>query len=185
MSVLIVIADIVDKTASFVARNGVEFENRIRANEQGNSKFKFLDADNPYHTYYQSKVKEFKEGVTTESSIPKPTLTQRFQTSIKQEFIPKEPPPDPEFMAEPATINAYDLCALCTVSLTFPSRRSDLIKMTALFCARNGRHFMTQLMNREARNYQFDFLKPQHSNFPYFTKLVEQYTKVRNASDFC
>ena len=33
-------------------------------------------------------------------------------------------------------------------------------------------------MNREIRNFQFDFLKPQHSNFPYFTKLVEQYTKV-------
>ena len=28
------------------------------------------------------------------------------------------------------------------------------------------------------RNYQFDFLKPQHSLFNYFTKLVEQYTKV-------
>ena len=28
------------------------------------------------------------------------------------------------------------------------------------------------------RNYQFDFLRPQHSLFQYFTKLVEQYTKV-------
>ena len=33
-------------------------------------------------------------------------------------------------------------------------------------------------MNREQRNYQFDFLRPQHSLFNYFTKLVEQYTKV-------
>ncbi|VDP10592.1 unnamed protein product [Soboliphyme baturini] len=33
-------------------------------------------------------------------------------------------------------------------------------------------------MTREARNFQFDFLKPQHSNFAYFTKLVEQYTKI-------
>lgn len=53
--------------------------------------------------------------------------------------------------------------------------------MTALFVARNGRQFLTQLMTREARNFQFDFLKPQHSNFTYFTKLVEQYTKVRLA----
>ncbi|CAB4060906.1 SF3A1 [Lepeophtheirus salmonis] len=28
------------------------------------------------------------------------------------------------------------------------------------------------------RNYQFDFLRPQHSLFQYFTKLLEQYTKV-------
>lgn len=52
------------------------------------------------------------------------------------------------------------------------------MRLTAMFVARNGRQFLTQLMNREVRNYQFDFLKPQHSNFPYFTKLVEQYTKV-------
>ena len=44
--------------------------------------------------------------------------------------------------------------------------------------ARNGRQFLTNLMNREQRNYQFDFLRPQHSLFQYFTKLLEQYTKV-------
>lgn len=55
---------------------------------------------------------------------------------------------------------------------------SDIIKLTAMFVARNGRQFLTQLMTREARNSQFDFLKPAHSNFSYFTKLVEQYTKV-------
>ena len=33
-------------------------------------------------------------------------------------------------------------------------------------------------MNKEQRNYQFDFLRPQHSLFQYFTKLLEQYTKV-------
>nr|CAH8819671.1 unnamed protein product [Trichobilharzia regenti] len=33
-------------------------------------------------------------------------------------------------------------------------------------------------MNREQRNYQLDFLRAQHSMFGYFTKLVEQYTKI-------
>lgn len=33
-------------------------------------------------------------------------------------------------------------------------------------------------MAREQRNFQFDFLRPQHSLFQYFTKLLEQYTKV-------
>ena len=37
---------------------------------------------------------------------------------------------------------------------------------------------MTILINREQRNFQFDFLRPQHSLFQYFTKLLEQYTKV-------
>lgn len=54
--------DIVDKTASFVARNGPEFESRIRQNELGNPKFNFLNVGDPYHAYYQHKVKDFKEG---------------------------------------------------------------------------------------------------------------------------
>ena len=33
-------------------------------------------------------------------------------------------------------------------------------------------------MSKEARNPQFDFLKPAHGLFNYFTKLVEQYTKI-------
>jgi splicing factor 3A subunit 1 len=52
------------------------------------------------------------------------------------------------------------------------------VKLTAQFVARNGRQFLTNLMNREQRNYQFDFLRPQHSLFQYFTKLLEQYTKI-------
>lgn len=54
--------DIVDKTASFVARNGPEFEARIRQNELGNPKFNFLNAGDPYHAYYQHKVNEFRDG---------------------------------------------------------------------------------------------------------------------------
>lgn len=54
----------------------------------------------------------------------------------------------------------------------------DIMKLTAQFAARNGRAFISQLGQRESRNYQFDFLRPSHSLFPYFTELVKQYTKV-------
>ena len=82
---------------------------------------------------------------------------------IHEAVIPKEPPPEFEFIADPPSISAFDL---------------DVVKLTAQFVARNGRQFLTQLMQKEQRNYQFDFLRPQHSLFNYFTKLVEQYTKV-------
>ena len=52
------------------------------------------------------------------------------------------------------------------------------MKLTAQFAARNGRNFINQLAQRESRNYQFDFLRPSHSLFPFFTELVKQYTKV-------
>ncbi|VDD86135.1 unnamed protein product [Enterobius vermicularis] len=158
------IRTIVDKTAAFVARNGVDFEKKIREKEATNPRFEFLSTTDPYNAYYQHKVLEFKEGKPTEPSVQRPQIPEAVKEHVKQaEFIPRNPPPVFEFDAEPATINAFDL---------------DLIKLTALFVARNGRQFLTALMNRESRNYQFDFLKPQHSNFTYFTKLVEQYTKV-------
>ncbi|XP_060068714.1 splicing factor 3A subunit 1-like [Ylistrum balloti] len=166
------VRNIVDKTASFVARNGPEFESRIRQNEVNNPKFNFLNPSDPYHAYYQHKVKEFKEGRGQEPSAPKfggqsvpglqkPMLEQARIIDIP--IIPTEPPAEFEFVADPPSISAFDL---------------DVVKLTAQFVARNGRQFLTNLMNREQRNYQFDFLRPQHSLFNYFTKLVEQYTKI-------
>ncbi|KAI0212588.1 Splicing factor 3A subunit 1 [Lamellibrachia satsuma] len=162
------VRNIVDKTASFVARNGPEFESRIRQNELNNPKFNFLSPNDPYHAYYQHKVKEFKEGKGQEPTAPKPLLFQRpthdlLKGHIAEPVVPKEPPPEYEFVADPPSISAFDL---------------DVVKLTAQFVARNGRQFLTSLMNQQQRNYQFDFLRPQHSLFSYFTKLVEQYTKI-------
>merc|ERR1712142_198599 len=52
------VRNIVDRTANFVARNGPEFEDRIRANEADNIKFDFLNPDDPYNAYYAHKLKE-------------------------------------------------------------------------------------------------------------------------------
>lgn len=98
-------------------------------------------------------------------------MQQKQQEILKQvaeqPFIPKDPPPEFEFLADPPSISALDL---------------DIVKLTAQFVARNGRTFLTNLMNREQRNFQFDFLRPQHSLFVYFTVLLKQYTKVGIAS---
>lgn len=56
------------------------------------------------------------------------------------------------------------------------------MKLTALFTARRGRNFLTALATREARNYQFDFLRPTHSLFSHFNRLVEQYSKILHPS---
>ncbi|XP_039960903.1 splicing factor 3A subunit 1 isoform X2 [Bactrocera tryoni] len=191
------VRNIVDKTASFVARNGPEFEARIRQNELGNAKFNFLSSGDPYNAYYRHKVNEFREGkgkykeylnniqqwyetsLKTDASGGPSVITGVKQLSVtnaaqqkqqellkqvaEQQFVPKDPPQDFEFIADPPSISALDL---------------DIVKLTAQFVARNGRQFLTNLMNREQRNFQFDFLRPQHSLFQYFTKLLEQYTKI-------
>lgn len=171
------VRNIVDKTASFVARNGPEFESRIRQNEINNPKFNFLNVGDPYNGYYQHKVNEHKEGkggVEPSASLPSTLLSDKQfsqlqitrppeKTDVPLPTLPKEPPPPNEFIADPPSISAHDL---------------DVVKLTAQFVARNGRSFLTSLMSREQKNYQFDFLRPQHPLFQYFTKLVEQYIKI-------
>ncbi|KAG4085680.1 hypothetical protein H8356DRAFT_1282692 [Neocallimastix lanati (nom. inval.)] len=104
--------------------------------------------------------------IRTSEDSKKPDEVENKETEKKEKIpekpIPKEPPAF-EFMAELPAISAQDL---------------DILKLTAQFVARNGRQFMTGLAQREQRNYQFEFLRPNHSLFNYFTKLVEQYTKV-------
>eukprot|EP00092_Neocalanus_flemingeri_P015148 GFUD01016365.1.p1 GENE.GFUD01016365.1~~GFUD01016365.1.p1 ORF type:complete len:693 (-),score=250.90 GFUD01016365.1:3063-5141(-) len=165
------VRNIVDKTAGFVARNGIEFEQRIKQNEINNPKFNFLNTGDPYHAYYQHRVVVIREGKAEPEkikSLPTESVAQKQSELLKSVtkedvIVPKEPPPEYEFLADPPSISAFDL---------------DVVKLTAQFVARNGRQFLTNLMNREQRNFQFDFLRPQHSLFQYFTKLLEQYTKV-------
>ncbi|KAB7496266.1 Splicing factor 3A subunit 1 [Armadillidium nasatum] len=170
------VRNIVDKTANFVARNGPEFEARIRQNEQNNAKFNFLNVGDPYHAYYQHKVNECRAGKGEKEAAPpigqkQSSVSQQQQlkqqellrAAVQESLAPKEAPSEFEFVADPPSISAFDL---------------DVVKLTAQFVARNGRQFLTTLMNREQRNNQFDFLRPQHSLFQYFTRLLEQYTKV-------
>ena len=50
----------------------------------------------------------------------------------------------------------------------------DIIKLTAQFVARNGQKFLVGLTQREARNPQFDFLKPSARGGTDFGKAAPQ-----------
>ncbi|KXG32223.1 hypothetical protein SORBI_3003G122900 [Sorghum bicolor] len=49
---------IIEKAATFVVKNGPEFERRIISHNHGNAKFNFLQPSDPYHAYYQHRVFE-------------------------------------------------------------------------------------------------------------------------------
>ena len=81
------IRSIVEKTAQFVARNGENFEHKIRQNEAQNPKFNFLKDEDPYNGYYRHKVKEFGAGVTQLTKADaeiKPT--EEVQAQLKERF---------------------------------------------------------------------------------------------------
>ncbi|KAI9312474.1 Pre-mRNA splicing factor PRP21 like protein-domain-containing protein, partial [Dichotomocladium elegans] len=153
------IRETVDTAAAFLANKPPQLEDRIRENERHNPKFCFLNPSDPYHAYYQFKLQEAREGKTTK----KPGKEDKVEQQQPKEQGPPKQPEAFEFSAQMPAMSAQDL---------------DIMKLTAQFAARNGRNFINQLSQRESRNYQFDFLRPSHSLFPFFTELVKQYTKV-------
>jgi len=157
---------IIDKTAQFVARNGPEFESRILKNEQSNPKFGFLNSSDPFHPYYRNKISELRgDAPAAETAVAAPGAGEvSAQATVKSGFkvAPLEPPKALYTVPRPVGVVPLDL---------------DTIQLSAQFVARNGRPFLTGLANRESKNPQFDFLKPTHFLFPYFTSLVDAYSK--------
>jgi splicing factor 3A subunit 1 len=181
---------VVDKTAQFVARNGKSFEQRILSSGEGKTaKFNFMKPYDPYHAYYEMKIRDFEEGKTsatpaaTNGAPPPPPLqpvaSQQVETTAaKATFTnplarfamnkPKEAPSPFEFSSgHPSGLRTIDI---------------DVMKITAQYTALNGREFLSGLAQREARNPQFDFLKPTHMLFSYFTSLVDAYAKILQPS---
>lgn len=150
---------IVEKTAGYVVRNGTVFEERIREKEKHNPKFSFLSENDAYSAYYAWRLAEIKEGRGTAISAGRVGETAIAPEPEKAQGPPA--PPEFKFSARMPNISAQDL---------------EVVGLTALFVAKNGRSFMTTLSQKESRNYQFDFLRPQHSFHQFFSRLVDQYT---------
>ncbi|EEQ90816.2 hypothetical protein RJZ56_002862 [Blastomyces dermatitidis] len=155
------IRTIIEKTAGFVARNGPVFEDRVREKERSNPKFSFLNPSDAYAAFYSWRLSEIKAGRGTAVSAGRAGEP----VAATEPEKPKGPAQPPEFhySARMPNINALDL---------------EVVKLTALFVAKRGKSFMTALSQRETRNFQFDFLRPQHSLYQFFTRLVDQYTSL-------
>nr|GAT61226.1 predicted protein [Mycena chlorophos] len=157
------IKSVIDRTALFVARSAdpPSFENKIREGQRSDPKFSFLNPADPYHGYYRHKMDRIAHGDIGDDA------KEKQENGVVDEAA--EPidvgvePPQLEFVLDLPNISAIDL---------------DIMKLTALFTARRGRAFLASLSQREGHNYQFEFLRPTHSLFGYFNRLVEQYTKV-------
>ncbi|KAI9652583.1 MAG: SF3a splicing factor complex subunit [Alyxoria varia] len=167
------IRHVIEKVAGYVARNGASFEDRIRQKESSNPKFSFLHQNDAYGSFYLWRLEEVRAGRGTDTSAGRqgqnagPAGAAAAAAAAESEK-PKgpEPPPEFHFSARMPNISAQDL---------------DVVKLTAAFVAKNGRGFMTALSQRESTNYQFDFLRPQHSLYQFFSRLVDQYSELLNA----
>jgi len=183
-----VYAAVIDRTATFVAKsaNPTHFEDRIRENQRQDPKFSFLHPTDPYHAYYRDRLEKVAKGDVDDEDVPKEGKEPTDQPVEKPVVDMGKEPPVPRFILDWPNISAVDLCVcLPRASILRDSPvndSSDIMKLTALFTARRGHSFLAGLSAREGRNYQFDFLRPNHSLFGYFNRLVDQYSKIINPS---
>ena len=55
------LANVLEKTTEFIAKNGAQMEILMRAKEAGNLKFQFLNPDNPYHPIYKQVLEKKRQ----------------------------------------------------------------------------------------------------------------------------
>lgn len=63
------LANIIDKIAKFVARNGPEFEQMTKNKQKNNSSFGFLQPSNEFYNYYQFKVMEERRNLSGKKKL--------------------------------------------------------------------------------------------------------------------
>ncbi|KAF2110077.1 Pre-mRNA splicing factor PRP21 like protein-domain-containing protein [Lophiotrema nucula] len=142
----------IHKTTDFIFRKGDPMLDGMRERSRNNPKFSFLFEADPYFSYFAWHLQQLREGKGTTASGGRAAVPQK----------PKGPPkpPDFRFSARMPTISALDL---------------EILKATALWTAKNGENWLKELRNREGNNFQFDFLRPNHSYHQYFRNIVDQY----------
>ncbi|EAQ90012.1 hypothetical protein CHGG_06631 [Chaetomium globosum CBS 148.51] len=153
------IREAIEKTAGYVMRGGAGLEQRIRDNHGKNPKFNFLmSSSDPYNAYYEWRKEEIKSGRGT--ALAAGRVGEAAAPAQEKPAGPPKPP-DFQFSARMPRMSQKDL---------------EIVRLTALFVAKNGRPFLTQLAQREASNPQFQFLMPNHTFHNFFQSMVDQYS---------
>lgn len=74
--------------ASYVAKNGIDFENIVKS--KGDQRFVFLDPTHGFHQYYKYKLKEFGGGEKKEvKAVEKPEKTEDKKEEAKEKKVVK------------------------------------------------------------------------------------------------
>ena len=142
------------KTAEFINRRGPQLEDELRARSGSLDKFAFINGQDPYHPYFRWYLEQLRQGKGPAAG-GKGAVAAR----DNKPKGPAEPAPF-RFSARMPNISAQDL---------------EIVRLTALYTAKNGENWLKSLRNRESNTSQFEFLRPQHSFFQFFRTMVDQY----------
>lgn len=158
------IRNVINRLAEYIGRNGPAFEARVLDKNKGSRKYEFItNPQDPYRPYWlwkrSQELDKAKTGNPSAGKSHQPQLAQQQQ----QQQQPQNKPAEYDFCAKMPVINTQDL---------------DVLRLTARFCAKNGRDWQHELLRREHTNPQLEFLRSSHSFHQYFNAMVEQYRKL-------
>lgn len=190
------IRTLIGKTAIYVNKNGVAFENKIKTKEANTPKFFFLNPKDPYHAYYQYVLKIIKntgKPPVIENDDAKSIINTNIETNnVENAEINK--PSDYNFLQFEEYKLVYPESKISVLDL-------KIIKTVAQFAVINGPEITKEFKNSALSNTrlasQFQFLKDNHSMNKIFKKyfdiyqliwkqkhdLVEQYCKTTKVYD--
>ncbi|EZG65939.1 splicing factor [Gregarina niphandrodes] len=192
------VREVIDKTAQFVAKNGVEFEKRMMQEANANERFGFLFPNHGYRDYYDRKLQEVREGKvrTLVPVVPdvvkkvweREAAAQEKRLALKNAaegqgsgFEALELDENEDFMGSGETNIGLTGGGMERFSLIRPNvgaEEDEVIKLVARFAACSGQAFVSGLSQRERGNNAFDFLKASHPSHGYFRSLMDSYARI-------
>ncbi|ODV81739.1 uncharacterized protein CANTADRAFT_45761 [Suhomyces tanzawaensis NRRL Y-17324] len=144
----------IDKTVGYILKNGTGFEQRLKDNNKDH-KFDFLEEGNQFNEYFKWKIgrhEQSQQKAPTASSSEDTPIIAAAPLQFKTKF--------------PRAVSNLDC---------------DIIKLTAMFVARNGEGYLTKLIHHQHKlgnKAQFEFTKSSHSLYQLFRQYVTQYRAI-------
>ncbi|SCU99468.1 LAME_0G03290g1_1 [Lachancea meyersii CBS 8951] len=140
----------IEKTADYVRRNGVEFEQKLDREQ-----FPFLAESNQYNKYYRTLLEEDETEGLQDSAENSPATSKSLPPATPSPFV------------------------FSTADRNVPKRDLEIVKKTALFCVLNEKNdYLNTLRAKGAEHPLLGFLDTRHPLNEVFTNFINQYKQV-------
>lgn len=167
------VRSMIEKTAQYVARHGVAFENKIRTKESQNPKFVFINKNDPYNGYYKYSLELFK----TNGILPKVNEIkhQIKDAAINQDTINVPLVVDPNPFHTLKIVNGQ----LSDIEREMTLSDLNVLKLMAKYTVQYGESTIESLKSRiylnEGLNSHFAFLQPDNRFHEIYLRYIDVY----------
>ncbi|XP_023635025.1 probable splicing factor 3A subunit 1 isoform X2 [Capsella rubella] len=155
---------LIERTAILISKKSSTVEERLRRCNLTNPRYKFLHRSDPFHAFYQQKLREYRS-LKTDANVVDDDSDDGFDAALaanRDIILPK--------YISLSNFLQWEIPQGMTLS------EFDTIKLTAMFVGWYGSEFWLGLHARAVP--QLGFMNPSNGRFSKFTELTVAYSKV-------